>query len=331
MPIQTSLRDNYTLRISVTSHCNLNCVYCNPVISKFEMSDDDLIKIIKAAALAGVKKISWTGGEPTVKKGLAEIIKTARELGIQKQSMTTNGVLFYKKAQELKNAGLTRVNISLDTLDAAEYKSITKRDALPYVLKSIETGINIFGKLKIHHVVTRKNIHTIPQFIDFAQQYGDRLTIRFLELVPCNNASENDKKAFNAEFVSKDEIKETLKSFGKLSNYENTGDVPKSIYYKIEGKKGIFGINPNHSVSYRCDREKCPKIRVSPTGFVSNCTTNLKFCRNFKGIYQKQANELMEKIVHEKETRNYKGFLHKQKYYDFWRFGVPPMNELKVD
>jgi len=120
---------HYTLRISLTSLCNLNCEYCNPVRkvdpSKI-MSDKDFFEIIESAVYVGIEKIAWTGGEPTIRPNFVGIVKKAKELGINDQRLTTNGVLFHRLAKQLKKSGLNQVDISLDTLDREEFKKICK-------------------------------------------------------------------------------------------------------------------------------------------------------------------------------------------------------------
>lgn len=313
--------DKYVMRISVTSRCNLNCNYCSPDRANREtMTDDDILGIIESGVKAGVKKVSWTGGEPTIRRSIIDLITGAKELGVSNQSMTTNGVTFGNRVQAFKEAGLDRVNISLETLDRKKYKEITGVDALEKVILALREAVKFFHRVKINCVITKDNIGDIPHFVNFAQEF-ETLIIRFLEVVPCENDYEKDKAFFDIFFVSIEEIMQTLKEMGDLIPEKIVGHVPKSRYFRLQGKKGIFGVNPNHSVDFHCDRRACTKIRVNPQGIVSNCTTDLSFCRDFSGLTQDAKDELMVEIVREKVARNYKGFRHKQKYYDFWRFG----------
>jgi len=287
------------------------------------MSDDDMLGIIEAGVKAGVKKVSWTGGEPTVRPKIIESIAAARELGVLYQSITTNGVTFGNRAREFGEAGIDRVNISLETLDRDEYKRITGVDALDRVVHAIREAMNCIGTVKVNCVVTRDNISNILRFIDFAQDFEDDLTVRFLEVVPCENEYAEDSEFFDQTFVSAQEMMRELQESGELNPKQIAGNVPKSRYFTIDGKKGIFGVNPNHSVQFHCDREECTKIRVNPKGIVSNCTINLGFCRDFSGLSQPEKDALMLEVVQEKIERNYTGFLHRQRYYYFWRFGTP--------
>ena len=128
-------------RIFLESHCNFNCVYCNPeavrqddkVITNREIED-----FIAGAVSNGVRQIHYSGGEPTLRKGLAEIISFASSLGIRDQAMTTNGVLLPRFMDKFIEAGLSRVNISIDSLNRETFFALTKKDELDLVLNSIE-------------------------------------------------------------------------------------------------------------------------------------------------------------------------------------------------
>lgn len=319
--------NNYTLRISTTSSCNLNCIYCNPkrlTDRKLDMTNQEILGIIKAGVATGIRKVSWTGGEPTIRPNFIKLIEKAKKLGIRKQGITTNGVIFFKIADKLKKAGLTKVNFSLDTLDRDEYKRICKLDALRLVIKSIKKALELYPQVKINCVITKSNFHVIDKFINFSEKYDGRIIIRFLEIVPCGQMYDNDPEIFKNNFVPLTKIKKQLEKHGRLTVVKIDGDVPKSIYYRIEGLKGVYGINPNFSVDFYCDKLKCPKIRVNPYGLVTNCTINLQFVRNFRGKTTKEKIRLMKEIVKEKAERNYRGFRHKQRFYDFWRFGINP-------
>lgn len=322
------MKNDYTLRISITSVCNLNCVYCNTkrvVDCTKLMGKEDILGVIKAGYLAGIRKISWTGGEPTVRSDFVEIVRSAKQIGIEKQRMTTNGILYFKLAKQLKDAGITKINFSLDTLNPEEYKMICGHVGFEKVIKSIKVAIRLYKFVKINCVVTQQNRSIIKEMINYFDKYGrGKVVVRFLEIVPCGNIYEKNKNLFQKTFLSIKEMIKDFKKIGKITRVPVEGDIPKSQYYKIEGKKGIYGVNPNPSVGYACDKLGCPKIRVSPTGFVSNCSIQLKYVRDFRNTTQKEKNELMREIVKEKKNRNYKGFRHKQKYYDFWRFGINP-------
>jgi cyclic pyranopterin phosphate synthase len=158
------VKDNFerpiiSLRITITNRCNENCIYCHHdgmVSSKDEMTPDEIYKICQIAKKLGVKKIRLSGGDPLVRKDIVEIVERVGSLDFKDISLTTNGVLLEKYAEGLKNAGLNRVNVSLDTLNPDTYKFVTKRDYLDKskagILKAVEVGMN---PVKINMVVMK--------------------------------------------------------------------------------------------------------------------------------------------------------------------------------
>jgi len=319
--------NNFVLRISATAACNLNCKYCNPnrkVDPENILSDKDLLEIIQAGIASGLTRVTWTGGEPTIRKDFVQLVRKAKELGIHEQSLSTNGISYFKIADELKESGLNRVNISLDTLDRNQYMEITGFDWLNLVRKSIEKCVELYDHAKINCIISKNNFNAIDDLVTFAETFQGKFTVRFLEIVPCGGLYELDSTIFDKQFVTFFEVLDQLRKYGELFPVENTGNVPKSRYFRIPGMNGIYGVNPNHSVGYRCDREACKKIRVSPNGFVSNCTIKLQYVRDFRNKTLDERIKLMDSVVEEKLNRDYTGFQHKQKYYDFWRFGILP-------
>lgn len=319
-----SEENDYVLRFSVTGNCNLNCFYCkkNSLASQDNLDKEETIEIVKSAVVAGIRQISWTGGEPTTAPWLSDVIAKAKKMGIKNQTMTTNGVTLHKKLAEFKKAGINRFNISLDCLDRKKYFEITGKDNFNDVLKSIDLCAKEYDNTKINCVIVKNNFSEIPNFVKFCEKYAGRICVRFLELVPCGEAFGYDPTLFAREFVPVKAILKELGSFGELLRIDKKGFVPKSIYFKIKGMNGIYGVNPNKSAGYACDKQECKKIRVSPNGYVSNCTINLCFAQKLKGKTFKEKVRIMKEIVAEKQNRTYKGFKHKQKYYSFWRFGL---------
>ena len=164
------MRDNYGrninyLRISVTDRCNLRCVYCMPEEGIKSLSHDDIlrfedtIKIVKVAATLGINKIRYTGGEPLVMKDIDKLIyETSKIQGIEDIAITTNGILLSDMAEDLKKAGLKRVNISLDTLDRDKFKSITRIGNLDKVMESIYKCLSLGLKpVKINTVLNERH------------------------------------------------------------------------------------------------------------------------------------------------------------------------------
>jgi cyclic pyranopterin phosphate synthase len=188
-------RNIHYLRISLTDHCNLRCVYCMPEDMTFRpnaelMQDDELILLVELFAGLGFDKIRLTGGEPTVRLNVVEIVRRMSATpGVRTISMTTNGVLLGKLARPLKEAGLQRVNISLDTLDPAKFRRLTRWGSLEDVWNGVEAAEAAgLTPVKLNAVVVRG--YNEPDVVDLA-----RLTlthpwqVRFIEMMPFAGAT----------------------------------------------------------------------------------------------------------------------------------------------
>lgn len=194
MPTTETLRDSYgrpvtNLRISLTSRCNLSCIYCHAEGEKnpdTEMSAREIIDIMKLAAQFGIRSIKFTGGEPLLRPDLLEILR-AVPAGVE-SSLTTNGVLLADMAGELKNAGLRRVNVSLDSLDHDTYKKITGSDRLNEVLAGIGAALQAgLTPVKLNMVVLYGiNDNEVDDFINYVR--GNRnLVLQLIELMHFND------------------------------------------------------------------------------------------------------------------------------------------------
>lgn len=175
---------NY-LRISVTDKCNLRCVYCMPeegvnfIPHKDLLSFEEITKVVEEAAKLGINKIRLTGGEPLVKNGIVGLVKMISKVdGIRIIGMTTNGILLPKFAKELKNVGLTSLNISCDTLDAEKYLATTRIGNLSDVLAGIDAAINEGFPIKINMVVQDKtHSNKIDEMQNFCNTKGLKLQL----------------------------------------------------------------------------------------------------------------------------------------------------------
>lgn len=183
------LHDN--LRISVTDRCNIRCFYCMPETGvKFQPRDqilsfEEIERFARVAVTLGVRKLRITGGEPLVRRNVAELIrKLAAIEGIEDLALTTNGVLLGEMAQELYDAGLRRINVHLDTLDRARFHEITRRDDLEKVLDSIDVCRRIgFGPIKINAVAVKNLVE--PDIVPLARYGRERdIEVRYIEFMP---------------------------------------------------------------------------------------------------------------------------------------------------
>ncbi|MGB5924771.1 MAG: GTP 3',8-cyclase MoaA [Dehalococcoidia bacterium] len=257
---------NY-LRISVTDRCNLRCIYCMPPEGVPQMSHSEILSyeeiraVVQAAAQLGISRVRLTGGEPLVRAELPELVKMLSRIeGIQELSLTTNGILLKNYALELKQAGLSRVNVSLDTLKANRFQHITRLGKLKDVLEGIEAAKEAgFQPVKINTVVMR-NIND-DEILDFATMtYADGWHMRFIELMPFKGV---------AEFVPSNELRQHTSLLGKLELCESiTGNGP-AMYYRLAGAKGTIGfISPLTELSF-CSR--CNRMRLTPDGKLRPC------------------------------------------------------------
>ncbi len=197
----TNLVDTYGrkidyLRISITDHCNLKCYYCTPFSGRghLERSQiltyEEMLKVAKAAATVGITKIRITGGEPLVRKGVVEFCRMLSELdGLKSLALTTNGIYLEEMAEPLFNAGVRRINISLDTLRPERFEKITGYDWLPRVLAGIKRAAQIgMDPIKINTVVMR-GVND-DEIEDLARLTLDRpYHVRFIELMPTDSSA----------------------------------------------------------------------------------------------------------------------------------------------
>ncbi len=195
---------NY-LRVSLTEKCNLRCTYCMPSEGIALTPDDELltteemVHLLRLFAKVGINKIRFTGGEPLLRKDLLELVRETKGLGINHIGITTNAITLSRQLQDLAIAGLTHINISLDTLDGKSFKRITRRNGLSMVRKGIQAAVDAGyageGRLKINCVVMRGvNDHTMASFLNLARQ--DPIDVRFIEWMPFNGNKWEDSRFF---------------------------------------------------------------------------------------------------------------------------------------
>ena len=255
------------LRVSVTDRCNLRCKYCMPPggIEKKDHEDilslEDTFRIIKESTKLGIKKIRFTGGEPLVRIGLANLIKDVSKLeGIEEITMTTNGILLSKHIKELKEAGLNRVNISLDTLKPERYKEITRGGDFNKVIEGIKL-VEKYGlkPIKINVVFMKGfNDDEVKDFVQLTLE--NDIIIRFIELMPFGERHSWTKD----KYISNSKVLEKLDNYEEVE-YEKGSP---SRYYKIKGAKGKIGlINPISR--HFCNT--CNRIRLTSDGKIKPC------------------------------------------------------------
>ncbi|SHJ79226.1 cyclic pyranopterin phosphate synthase [Anaerobranca californiensis DSM 14826] len=261
---------NY-LRISLIDRCNLRCKYCMPPNGVDLYGHDkiltyeELLLIIKAAAELGINSIRLTGGEPLIRRGLIPFIKTVSNIdGIDDIAITTNGVLLEEMADDLKKAGVNRLNISLDTLNKDKFKEITGRDQFEKVFKGINKSIEVgFEPVKIN-VVMLKNFNE-GEILDFVKLTKDKpLHVRFIEMMPLGESKNN----WTAGYMPWNDALELVKREFEVRESSGPKGSGPAKYYTIPGFLGTFGfITPvGEHFCHQCNR-----IRLTSDGFLKTC------------------------------------------------------------
>ena len=261
---------NY-LRISVTDRCNLRCKYCMPaegfsnLIPHSEiLSFEEIIQIAEAAASIGIHKLRLTGGEPLVRHSIVDLIARLNEIdGIDEIDITTNGLLLADMAHDLKEAGLCRVNISLDTFDPDKFREITRGGDLNKVLRGIEAAEREgLTPVKINCVALGG--FNDDEFGDFIALTKDRdITVRFIELMPIGSADVGEGYGF----ISDQDI---LKMYPELEPCEPER-FSVSVDYHLPGAKGKVGFISALSHHF-CST--CNKLRLTSDGKIKPCLHN---------------------------------------------------------
>ncbi len=272
----TGLSDSFQrpidyLRISVTDRCNLRCIYCMPSEGVRLMSHDailtyeEIYTIARAAAELGISKVRITGGEPLVRSGLPELIRMLAQIDdLDDISLTTNGLLLGRYAAELKQAGLRRVNVSLDTLKPDKFEFITRcRNKLSDVLEGIEVARMVgLNPVKINTVVMSGiNDDEIPDFA--SKTINDEWHVRFIEFMPF--AGEGDTAS---QFFSASDIRKRIELLGKLEScLPSIGNGPAK-YFRFPNARGTIGfITPvSEHFCFHCNR-----LRLTADGKLRPC------------------------------------------------------------
>ncbi|KAK3868274.1 hypothetical protein Pcinc_026316 [Petrolisthes cinctipes] len=274
LPFSAFLTDSFGrqhsyLRISLTEKCNLRCQYCMPedgvnlTPSQKLLSSEEIIRIAKLFVSEGVDKIRLTGGEPMVRKDLPHIIESLSALGIKQLGMTTNGLLLKRRLGELQSAGLTHLNISLDTLIPQKFELITRRKGWDRVMAGIDQALHLgYSPVKVNCVVMRgKNEEEIVDFVELTQHKD--LDVRFIEYMPFSGNKWLDKKMVSyAEML--DAIKQKYPTITRIADKAN--DTSKG--YKVPGSMGQVGFITSMSENF-CG--SCNRLRLTADG-------NLKVC-----------------------------------------------------
>ncbi len=269
------LRDGYSriidyLRLSVTDRCNLRCIYCMPAegVTPWKHADilsyEEITRIVGIAAGLGVKKVRITGGEPLTRKNITFLVRSIAQItGIEDLTMTTNGVLLERYAQELADAGLRRINVSLDSFRPDRYREMTRGGDLEAVLRGIRAAEKA-GLLPIKiNMVPVKGLND-DEVEDFA-----RLTlqtdwqVRFIELMPTGSHDfwSPDR------YITTDDVRKRIEAIGPLEPVKVRSKGP-SRYFRLAGARGVVGFISALTHHFCSD---CNRLRLTADGKLRPC------------------------------------------------------------
>ena len=260
-------RDINYIRVAVTDRCNLRCRYCMPPegVEPKEHADilryEEIEAVLRECARLGINRFRLTGGEPLVRKGIVGFIERLHQMpGAPEINLTTNGILLAEYASGLKKAGVSNLNISLDTLDPLQFASFTRGGDLAAVLAGIDAAVREkFDKIKLNVVVMRGlNDGELGGFLELI--WDREIYLRFIELMPIGEAKKDEDR-----YISTQEILEKLPPLVRVESLRGTGPAE---YYQAEGYAGFIGFIHAMSRSFCSD---CNRLRLTADGKLMPC------------------------------------------------------------
>jgi len=258
------------IRLSVTDRCDFRCVYCMAEDVQFLprariLSLEEIETLGRCFVDMGIKRIRLTGGEPLVRRGIVDLVARLAALpGLDEVVMTTNGSQLHRLARPLKEAGLKRLNISLDSLKPERFAAMTRRSKLCQVIAGIDAAVQAgFSRIKLNSVIMRgHNDDEIHALLAFAQARG--IDISYIEEMPLGQVTSHDRRQ---AYCSSDDVKRVIESRYQLMPCADRTGGP-SRYYRIPGLPGRVGFISPHSHNF-CD--SCNRLRVTAEGRLLLC------------------------------------------------------------
>lgn len=290
-------REIYYLRLSVTDLCNLRCVYCMPgqgVEKRCHcdiLSIEEIEEIVRATVDCGIRKVRVTGGEPLVRKGIIEICQRISAIPeVQELCITTNGTLLPQYAAQLREAGVSRLNISLDTLDSEKYNSITRNGSLKDVLGGIDAALDAgFDNIKINTVLMGGvNDPEIPALVELTRK---NINVRFIELMPIGECADWSME----RFISNSKVLEIVPTL------QEVGSSGVAKLYRLPGATGTVGLISPIS-SHFCPT--CNRIRVTSDGKLKPCLHSSDEV-NLRGLHGQALVDTIRSAVRSKPKRHH--------------------------
>lgn len=298
------------VRLSVTDRCNLRCTYCMPENMHFVhkaalLTDHEIISLLQILAAAGISKVRITGGEPFLRPGLMTLLEKIKVIpGIKEIAITTNGVLTQPHIPALHQLGITNINLSLDTLQAARFVQITRRNRFTTVMDTLQSLLQHNMQVKINAVVM-ENVNTDELTAFTALTRDNALSVRFIEEMPFNGQGHS----FSGITWNYHKILDTISEAYPL---QKINDAPHStsLNYHIPGHKGNIGVIPAYSRTF-CGT--CNRLRISATGSMKTCLYGNDVL-NIKEILQHDAQGLLPAIQAAIHARFANGFEAEQQH-----------------
>ncbi|MBT3033048.1 MAG: GTP 3',8-cyclase MoaA [Candidatus Thiodiazotropha sp. (ex Lucina pensylvanica)] len=272
---QSSLVDRFNrrinyLRISVTDRCDLRCIYCMSEDMEFVprsqlLTLEELFRVGKSFVEMGVRKIRITGGEPLTRRGVMQLFESLGQLdGLDDLTLTTNGTLLHRYAKTLQRAGVTRVNISLDSLQEARFRKITRIGDIRRTLTGIDAALEAgFQRVKINSVILKNRNHDeIPALVAFAEKRG--MDISFIEEMPLGETGDHDRAELY--YSSQQVLQDLQPHYDLIATTDTTGGPAR--YYRINDSNTRVGFISPHSHNF-CDH--CNRVRLTAEGRLLLC------------------------------------------------------------
>ncbi|MDI3524530.1 GTP 3',8-cyclase MoaA [Kosmotoga sp.] len=275
------------LRFSITDRCNFRCFYCMPENTSFLpeselLTLDDIRFAVQIFKEIGFKRLRLTGGEPTLRSDLLEIVSIVSET-FGSCAMTTNGSRLKELAFELYSAGLREVNVSLDSIDSETFFRITRGGNLKEVLKGIDEAISVGMKVKLNTVITQMNFHEIPELVQYAEKLG--VPIRFIEEMPIG-------KNNNRHFIPHKKVLELLHENDFIQIETRIGYGPARYYKTSRGTIVGFITAITHNFCNGCN-----KLRLSADGKLFPCLA-YDYHVSLKGAIKSRRSDEVKKNIY---------------------------------
>jgi cyclic pyranopterin phosphate synthase len=275
MLIDTFGRVHNNLRISVTDRCNLRCTYCMPEEVVFMdraelLTFEEITHFVRVAAPLGIDKLRLTGGEPLLRRDLPRLVRMLAEIpGIKDIGLTTNGLLLAQQAQALFDAGLRRINISLDTLDPGRFREVSRRDGLEQVLAGIDAAKRAgFHPIKINAVSIRGlTERDVVPLAHYARDNG--LEMRYIEYMPIGGAAWERSKVYFAHEI----LEQIEREVGPLAPSDDYDPRAPAMDFQYADGRGRIGIIASVSRPFCMS---CNRVRLTSDGKLRNCLFALK-------------------------------------------------------